>query len=98
LFHRAKDKCLMADSRKFPKERFMRSRENNPNDESIDQHVERALARRNAYVGELIADGGAALGRALKRLGAVMQRGYDAELDRRAVEADAFLRRSVPRY
>ena len=65
--------------------------------ESLNRRIERAHAQRNAYVGELIAEGGAALGRALKRLGAVMQRGYDAELDRRAVEADAFLRRSVPR-
>jgi hypothetical protein len=27
-----------------------------------------------------------------------MERGYAEELDRRAIEADAFLRRSVPRY
>ena len=65
---------------------------------SVEQHIRRAHAARSEYVGNLVAEGGAALVRSLKRLGAAMERGYAAELDRRAIEADAFLRRSVPRY
>ena len=64
----------------------------------VDEYIRRAHAERAAYVGGLIAQGGAALSRALKRLGATMERGYAEELDRRAIEADAFLRRSVPKY
>jgi hypothetical protein len=64
----------------------------------VEEHVRRAEVSRAAYVGGLIGQGGAALARALKRLGAAMERGYAEELDRRAIEADAFLRRSVPRY
>ncbi|HXZ49735.1 MAG TPA: hypothetical protein VEG27_11970 [Usitatibacter sp.] len=62
---------------------------------SVEDHIERARTARAAYIGQLIAEGGAALDRAVKRLGAVMERGYNAELDRRALEADTFLRRSV---
>ena len=65
---------------------------------SVDEHIRRAHQARSEYVGNLVAQGGSALKRALKRLGAQMERGYAAELDRRAIEADAFLRRSVPRY
>ncbi|HEX6633575.1 MAG TPA: hypothetical protein VF038_06380 [Usitatibacter sp.] len=65
---------------------------------TIEEHIRRAHVERAAYMGSLIAEGGAALGRAIKRLGAAMERGYAEELDRRAIEADAFLRRSVPRY
>jgi hypothetical protein len=67
----------------------------NPDFASIKDQIERAHVERAAYLGQLIADGGVALARAVKRLGATMERGYNAELDRRAVEADAFLRRSV---
>jgi len=65
---------------------------------SVEEHIRRANAARGGYVGSLVAQGGAALLRSFKRLGAAMERGYAAELDRRAVEADAFLRRSVPKY
>ncbi len=64
----------------------------------IQEYIRRANVERSVYVGDLIARGGAALLRSLKRLGAAMQHGYAAELDRRAVEADTFLRRSVPKY
>jgi hypothetical protein len=73
----------------------MRSNETNPDFASVQHHIQRAQVERAAYIGGLIAEGGVALGRALKRLGAVMERGYNAELDARAIEADAFLRRSV---
>jgi len=75
----------------------MRFNETNPDFANVQQHIQRAQVERAAYVGALIAEGGAALARALKRLGAVMERGYNAELDARAIEADAFLRRAVHR-
>jgi len=64
----------------------------------IEQHIRNANLERAAYIGGLFARGAAAVSRALKRIGAAMERGYAEELDRRAIEADAFLRRSVPRY
>ena len=64
---------------------------------SIEEHIRNANLQRAAYVGQLIAEGGVALARSLKRLGEVMGRAYDVELDKRAIEADAFLRRSIPR-
>jgi hypothetical protein len=64
----------------------------------IEQHIRNANLERAAYIGALFAKGAAAVSRGLKRLGAAMERGYAEELDRRAIEADAFQRRSVPRY
>jgi hypothetical protein len=64
---------------------------------SIEDHIRSANLERTAYLGELIAEGGVALARSLKRLGTVIGRAYDVELDKRAIEADAFLRRSIPR-
>lgn len=72
----------------------------NPNTDflPVEELIRRANVERSAYVGSLIGQGGSALVRSLKRLGAAMERGYAAELDRRAIESDAFLRRSVPKY
>ncbi len=76
----------------------MSFKDNRPDLATVEQYIQRARLERSAYVGRLIAQGGTGLAKALKRLGAAMERGYAEELDRRAVEADAFLRRSVPRY
>ena len=64
----------------------------------VERHIQRAEAARSAYLGHLVARALGALRRSLKRFGAALERGHAAELDRRAIEADAFLRRSVPRY
>jgi hypothetical protein len=68
----------------------------------IQEHIDRFGLGHTADVAQEIADVArvvtVALGRAWKRFGAAMERGYIAELDRRAVESDAFLRRSAPRY
>lgn len=68
----------------------------------IQPHIDRFNLQRTAGIAEDIADAARrvtlAAGRAWKRFTAAMERGYCAELDRRAVEADAFLRRSAPRY
>ena len=63
----------------------------------IERQIRAARAERAAMVGTLFAEGGVALGRAVKRLANAFSRGLDAERDRRAIEADSFLRRSVPR-
>ena len=76
----------------------MSNEDRTPDFTSVDEYIRRAHVERAAYVGGLIAEGGAALARALKRLGTAMERGYAEELDRRAIESDAFLRRSVPKY
>ncbi|HEX3096332.1 MAG TPA: hypothetical protein VHQ02_01370 [Usitatibacter sp.] len=71
--------------------------ETRPDFTSIEEHIRNANLQRAAYLGELIAEGGVALARSLKRLGEVIGRAYDLELDKRAIEAHAFLRRSIPR-
>ena len=69
-----------------------------PPDECSALHVWSPLTSEKLDNACLGREGGAALLRSFKRLGAAMERGYAAELDRRAIEADAFLRRSVPKY
>jgi hypothetical protein len=64
----------------------------------IERQIRLARAERAAALGSLLASGVLASGRGLKRLAQVFSRQVDAERDRRAVEADSFLRRSVPRY
>jgi hypothetical protein len=64
---------------------------------NIEEHIRKANLERTAYLGGLIAEGGVALGRSIKRLASVMGRAYDVELDKRAIEADAFLRRTITR-
>jgi hypothetical protein len=80
----------------------MSFKENHPEFAAIEAHVTRARLDRAVDLAESFARAARALGtaaaRAAQRLNAVMERGYNAELDRRAVEADAFLRRSMPRY
>ncbi len=65
---------------------------------AIEQQIKAAHVERAMVVGTLLAEGGAALAHGLQRLADAFTSGTAAERDRRAVEADAFLRRSVPRY
>jgi hypothetical protein len=68
----------------------------------IQDHIARFGLERTVRIAQAAASAVRsamlAVGRAWTSLGAAMERGYSAELDRRAVEADAFLRRSAPRY
>ena len=63
----------------------------------IERQIRIARAERAAAIGALLARGTLATFRGLKQLGTVFSRGLEAERDRRAIEADTFLRRSVPR-
>jgi hypothetical protein len=80
----------------------MSSRDTRSGFAPIQEHIARFGLEHTARLAEAVADAARnatlAARHAWKRLGAAMERGYAAELDRRAVEADAFLRRSAPRY
>ena len=69
-----------------------------PGFESIEEHVRRAHVERSVYLAHVIAGFITAAGHGLRRVTDAMGSGLAAERDRRAVEADAFLKRSVPKY
>jgi hypothetical protein len=65
---------------------------------AIEVHIRRARIERSVAVSQLFVAAGEAIGRGLRRLADAFSHGLEVERDRRAVEADAFLKRSVPRY
>ena len=65
---------------------------------TLESHIRRARIERSVAVAQSLVAVGETLGRALRGLYEAVGRGLEAERDRRAVEADAFLKRSVPRY
>ena len=65
---------------------------------SVEEHIRRAQLQRSAHVAHLIAVGIDRLAARLRQAAATMGNGLDAEMDRRAIEADVFLKRSAPRY
>ncbi len=69
-----------------------------PDFASIEHHIRRAHAERSVAIAHAIAGLIVFIGRGLRKLGDVMGSGLAAERDRRAIEADAFLKRSVPKY
>ena len=69
-----------------------------PQYDDVQDYIQRARLERSVFVGEAFASAVVAIGRALKSFGRRMAEGLDAEADRRAVEADVFLKRSVGRY
>jgi hypothetical protein len=64
----------------------------------IEAHIRRARVERSVAVAHALVGVVNATIRGCKRLADSLGRGLDAERDRRAVESDAFLKRSVPRY
>ena len=70
----------------------------NDNEIRTQAIIRRARAERSIAVAQSIAAAGEAIGRALRSLLEAVGRGLEAERDRRAIEADVFLKRSVPRY
>ena len=73
-----------------------------PDFASIEDHIRRAQAERSVAVAHAIASMVVSIGRGFRKLGDVlgdvMWSGLGAERDRLAVEADPFLKRSVPKY
>jgi hypothetical protein len=69
-----------------------------PDFASIEAHIRRARLQRSLALSQVFARAAVALGRGFRKLGESMSDGLAAERDRRAIEADAFLKRSVPKY
>jgi hypothetical protein len=65
---------------------------------SVQEHIRRARLERSVYVAEAFATLVHRTAVALKGFFARMSEGLAAENDRRAIEADVFLKRSVGRY
>jgi hypothetical protein len=76
----------------------MKVNDNLKNYSAIEAHIRKARIERQVVIAEMLASAVQGAINGVKRLGAVLSHGLDAEVDRRAVEADAFLKRSVPRY
>lgn len=64
----------------------------------IEAHIRKARIERSVAVSHALVSAGEAIFAAARRVAASFGKQLEAERDRRAVEADAFLRRSVPRY
>jgi hypothetical protein len=69
-----------------------------PDFATIEEHIRRARIERAVAVSHALVAAGESIVRGLKRLATSMGKGLESERDRRAVESDAFLKRSVPRY
>ena len=65
---------------------------------AVEDQIHRAHVERSVYLAHLIADFIQSASRGFRKAAGSMGDGLAAERDRRAVEADAFLKRSVPRY
>jgi hypothetical protein len=69
-----------------------------PDFAAIEKQVTDARVQRAAYVGNALGGVVAGLVRGVQKVADSLGDGFSAERDRRAIEADAFLKRSVPRY
>ena len=69
-----------------------------PDFAAVESHIQRARAERSVALAHVAAGFIASLVSALRKLAESLGDGLAAERDRRAIEADAFLKRSVPRY
>lgn len=76
----------------------MKANGNLKNYSAIEAHIRNARIERQVVIAEMLANAVQATMNGLKKLGHVLSSGLDAEVERRAIEADAFLKRSVPRY
>ena len=74
-----------------------------PDFAAIEHHIRRARAERTVAVAHAIVGFIELIGRGMKKFSDALARGVTAERDRyaierHAIEADPFLKRSVPRY
>jgi len=69
-----------------------------PDFAAIEDHIRRARAERSVAIATWLANAVLGLSGGIKRLVDQTTTGLAAERDRRAIEADAFLKRSVPKY
>jgi hypothetical protein len=64
----------------------------------IEAHIRRARLERSVAMAKVVADGADALGRGVSRVVGAVLGSFASARDARAIEADAFLRRSLSRY
>ena len=76
----------------------MKFKDQYPDFAAIEKHIRRAHAERSVAIAAFLSDVVVTTVRGLKRLATAVGGGLAAERDRRAIEADAFLKRSVPKY
>ena len=69
-----------------------------PDFAAVESQIQRARVERAVVISGLIVDAVQATVRAFQKAARAMGGNVAAERDRRAIEADAFLKRSVPRY
>ena len=65
---------------------------------TIEHLIRRARVERSVAIAHAIVGVIETIGRGFRKLGGMLDRGLHAERDRRAIQADAFLKRSVPKY
>jgi len=73
----------------------MNTQHDYPEFASIEEHIRRAQLQRAARIGHLIGVAAEAILRGLKRAALAFGDGLAAERERRAIEADAFVRRHL---
>ena len=73
-------------------------RNNYPDFAAIENHIRAARAERSVYIATLLADGIERIVRGTRRLFVDLGNGLQADWEKRAIEADTFMKRSVPRY
>ena len=69
-----------------------------PDFAAVEHLVRKARAERQVAIATAFTDAIFWVAGGIKRLANAAGRGLAAERDRRAIESDAFLKRSVPRY
>ena len=69
-----------------------------PDYAAIEHHIRHARAERSVVIAQMIANGVAAIVRGIRRFSSDLGNGLQADWEKRAIEADSFLKRSVPRY
>jgi hypothetical protein len=73
-------------------------KDNYPEYAPIEHLIRRARVERSVAIAHAIVGIIETVGRGFRKLAEMMDRELHAERDRRAVQADAFLKRSVPKY
>jgi hypothetical protein len=80
------------------KEQTMSFRTEYPEYAAIESQIQRAHAERSVYLAHLIANATERAIRGLRELFGSLGRSVQAAHERQLIEADSFLKRSVPRY
>ena len=69
-----------------------------PEFKAIESHIRKAHAERSVYIAHLLANGIERMVRGLRSVFTDLGTGVQADWEKRFVEADSFIKKSVPRY